>query len=59
MYERHPVFEEPIEEATLWRYMSLGRLISLLSHQALYFCRVDRLQDVKAAIVEKERVIPE
>jgi hypothetical protein len=46
VYEKHPVFEEPVEEATLWRYMTLGRLISLLSHQALYFCRVDELQDV-------------
>lgn len=46
MYEKHPVFEEPVEEATLWRYMTLGRLISLLSRQALYFCRVDKLQDV-------------
>ena len=46
MFERHPAFEEPPETAHVWRYMSFGRYVSLLSRQALYFCRADKLQDI-------------
>lgn len=46
MFEKHPVFEEPPETAHIWRYMSFGKYVSLLSRQALYFCRADRLQDM-------------
>lgn len=45
MYEKHPVFLEPDETAQLWRYMTLGKFVSLLTKRALFFCRVDRLQD--------------
>ena len=45
LYEPHPVFEEPNESARLWRYMTFGKFVSLLSRGALFFCRVDRLQD--------------
>ena len=45
MYEHHPIFEEPPETAVLWRYMTLGMFVSVLSRQALYFRRVDELED--------------
>ncbi len=45
MFERHPLFDEPGDDDRLWRYMSFGKFVSVLSRSSLYFCRVDRLQD--------------
>lgn len=45
MHEKHPVFIEPEDETTIWRYMSFAKLVSMLHSRSLYFCRVDKLQD--------------
>lgn len=45
VFERHPVFDEPGDGERLWRYMSFGKFVSVLSQGALFFCRVDKLQD--------------
>lgn len=45
-YEAHPVFEAPqSEDAAIWRYMSLAKLISLLSLRSLFFSRADLIGD--------------
>jgi len=36
----HPVFEEPPRDTMIWRYMDLGKFVSLLDHKALHFARV-------------------
>ena len=45
MYEEHPVFEPPHEDAVLWRYMDFTKFVSLLDAQSLFFSRADRLGD--------------
>lgn len=43
---KHPAFEPPADASvTIWRYMDLPRLISLLDRRALYFPSADRLGD--------------
>ena len=32
-------------ETRVWRYMSLGRFLTMLHTSALFFCRVDKLED--------------
>ncbi len=45
MYEEHPVFKSPNDDAVLWRYMDFTKFVSLLETQSLYFARADRLGD--------------
>ena len=45
MYEEHPGFKSPNEDATLWRCMDFTKFVSLLETQSLYFARADRLGD--------------
>ena len=45
-YEEHPIFEPPADRnVTIWRYLSLGKFVSLLATRSLYFARADRLGD--------------
>lgn len=46
MYAKHPAFLAPPDvNVTIWRYMSLAKLVSLLTSQSLFFARADRLGD--------------
>lgn len=45
MYEEHPDIDHPLDEATLWRYMSFTKFVSLLDKSALFFARADKLSD--------------
>jgi hypothetical protein len=45
MYEPHPIFETPNDDARLWRYMDLTKFIALLDTKTLYFARADLLGD--------------
>ena len=46
MYEPHPLFRLPDDEnAAIWRYMDITKLIALLDSSALYFTRTDSLGD--------------
>lgn len=46
MYEEHPVFNKPEDEnAKIWRYMDFTKFVSLLDRKALFFTRVDQLDD--------------
>jgi hypothetical protein len=46
MITEHPVFEAPADRnVPVWRYMSLAHFVWMLQHNALYFCRCDRLGD--------------
>ena len=45
MYQRHPVFNPPNDDATLWRYMDFMKFVSLLDTQSLFFARADKLGD--------------
>jgi len=45
-YEEHEVFQPPADRnVTIWRYLSLGKFVSLLETRSLYFARADRLGD--------------
>lgn len=44
-YHEHPAFSVPNWDATIWRYISLPQLISILKNKALYFSRSDLLDD--------------
>ncbi len=42
----HPCFPQPEDADTkIWRYMDLPKLLWMLEENALYFCRVDLLED--------------
>lgn len=45
MYEEHPIFNPPNDDATLWRYMDFVKFVSLLETQSLFFARADKLGD--------------
>jgi hypothetical protein len=45
MYEPHADLSTPRDDARIWRYMEVGKLVSLLSSAMLYFCRLDLLRD--------------
>lgn len=45
MYEEHPNFEPPEDDAVLWRYMDFTRFVSLLETKSLFFARADILGD--------------
>ena len=45
MYDEHPDFKSPNDDAALWRYMDFTKFVSLLETQSLYFARADRLGD--------------
>jgi hypothetical protein len=48
---------EPLTyKSKLWRYLSLAKLISLLSQRQLHFCRVDRLEDHREAMLDPRTV---
>lgn len=45
-YEQHSLFEAPEDpDASIWRYMSLAKLVSLLSLKSLFFARADMIGD--------------
>ena len=44
--EEHPIYQLPEDQGiSIWRYMDLVKLISMLQEKPLYFCRADRLGD--------------
>jgi len=46
MYEEHPIFIAPEDpDVKIWRYMSLSKLISMISSESLFFTRADRFED--------------
>ena len=45
MYEEHPNFEPPKDDAILWRYIDFTKFVSLLETQSLFFARADKLGD--------------
>ena len=45
MYEEHPNFEPPKNDAVLWRYMDFTKFVSLLETQSLFSARADKLGD--------------
>jgi len=46
MYEPHMAFITPENpDVSLWRYMDLAKLLSLLDREALFFARADKLGD--------------
>lgn len=45
MYEEHPAFKSPPDDAVLWRYMDFTKFVSLLDNGALFFARADKLGD--------------
>ncbi len=42
-FEQHKEFKLPSRETTIWRYMDLAKLISLLDKKALYFPKLSTL----------------
>lgn len=45
MYKKYPFFDEPQDNANIWRYMDFTKFASLLDKQALFFVRADKLGD--------------
>ena len=45
MYEEHEKFEPPPSGATLWRYLTFTKFVSLLDRKAIFFPRADKLGD--------------
>ncbi len=46
MYEKHPVFTPPPDEnVKIWRYMDFTKFFSFIDKKALFFTRIDQLED--------------
>ncbi len=45
MYEKREDIVTPPDEAIVWRYMNLEKLLALLATNSLFLCRLDRLRD--------------
>lgn len=57
MYEEHPSFEPPPQEAVLWRYLNFTKFVSLLDREALFFTRADKLEDPFEGSYTKKNII--
>jgi streptogramin lyase len=44
-FSPHPSFETPDDNLTLWRYIDLAKLISMLRHRSIFFARLDSQTD--------------
>lgn len=44
-YESHPDLRTPPNGTVLWRYMDLARFVDLVENRALWFTRLDQLED--------------
>jgi hypothetical protein len=44
MYKTHPVFEQPEENAKIWRYMDFVKFLWMIDHQCLYFTNVNKFK---------------
>jgi len=45
MYERHEDIVTPPDDAIVWRYMNLEKLLALLATDRLFLSRLDRVRD--------------
>lgn len=45
MLSNHPHIENPAPETTIWRYIDLEKLLSLLHNRSLFLCRLDAFRD--------------
>jgi len=45
MFEDHPKLDCPADDTVIWRYFTLPKFIWLLDQRALWFSRVDLLED--------------
>ena len=45
MYEKHEDIVTPPDNAIIWRYMNLEKLLALLATNCLFLCRLDRVRD--------------
>ena len=45
MFELHPDIFTPSDDTVIWRYLSLEKLLSIVSTRSLHFSRLDRFQD--------------
>jgi hypothetical protein len=47
VYKEYPLIGQVIKEnAIIWRYMDFTKFVSLLDRSALFFCRVDKMDDL-------------
>ncbi len=51
MYEPHEGLTIPRDDARVWRYMDIGKFVSLLNTSTLFFCRLDRRVALPIAII--------
>ena len=54
MDEKFEVFKKPTLETKIWRYMDFTKFVSLLSKSALYFTRMDLLDDAFEGSLPKD-----
>ena len=46
MYKDHPALTFKLSDATIiWRFLDLPKFISILEKQALFFCKINTLDD--------------
>lgn len=45
MFKQHSAIQTPKEKVNVWRYMSVDKLLFLVSRSNLYFCRSDKFKD--------------
>src|ERR1700722_5938005 len=45
MYESNADVDTPPDDAIIWRYIGIEKLLALLNLKSLYFCRLDRMRD--------------
>lgn len=44
------------KNSKLWRYISVPKLVAMLSKRQMYFCRVDKLEDPREAMLSRQTV---
>ena len=45
MYQKYPRFDLPPPEEVLWKYLDFTKFVALLDTKALFFARIDKLED--------------
>jgi len=53
MFKQHFLFDDPDDEAVIWKHLPFDKFLSLLQTNSLYFCRADRFEDPYEGTISK------
>jgi hypothetical protein len=56
---QHELFKEPDHNDTLWRYMDLAKMLSMITTSEIFFTRMDKFEDPYEGIYSNPNLMPD